>query len=492
MGPTRSALLAAASLVVAACPSGTLAGPGDACVGPGCDGGCEGGCDGDADGGFDPCDSIVCPSGQRCVDGRCRSEDPCEGVRCDNPGEVCDRRDGACHPGGADDDGDGSTIAEGDCDDGDPSVHPGAAETCDGVDEDCDLEVDEGFPDADGDGFDTCGFGRPEQADCDDADAMSRPGGREQCDGRDNDCDGAVDEGLLARPCATACGEGEERCEGGRWSPCSAPAECECAPAGRVEAEPCGRCGTRSRTCGADLAWSDWGACGGETGECLPGEVQVRPCGSCGEQSRTCGATCLYPASWGDCLGEGACPAGGSAPCTTSCGSAGARPCLADCTWGGCAPPAESCNGVDDDCDGACDEGCRHGVHRSYSSAATDHLHSTSATEAACCGYAIERLNDFYLSTTTVPGTTPLYRCYGSSAGDHMVTTSSTCEGAPGWVFEGSLGSIATSATCGAVPLYRLGSGTDHFVTLSESERDGAAAGGYVYEGITGYAWTSP
>jgi hypothetical protein len=41
-------------------------------------------------------------------------------------------------------DGDGYSPWCGDCDDLDPDVHPGAPETCDGVDDDCDGLVDEG------------------------------------------------------------------------------------------------------------------------------------------------------------------------------------------------------------------------------------------------------------------------------------------------------------------------------------------------------------
>ena len=44
--------------------------------------------------------------------------------------------------------------------------------------------------------------------------------------------------------------------------------------------------------------------------------------------------------------------------CTTSCDSTGAEACVA-CRWAGaCTPPAETCNGIDDDCDGETDEGC--------------------------------------------------------------------------------------------------------------------------------------
>lgn len=51
--------------------------------------------------------------------------------------------------GDADEDGDGVTVAEGDCDDGDPSVFPGQVDGCDGRDEDCDGAVDEDARDAD-------------------------------------------------------------------------------------------------------------------------------------------------------------------------------------------------------------------------------------------------------------------------------------------------------------------------------------------------------
>ncbi|GEM_PF-2370740 len=88
-----------------------------------------------------------------------------------------------------DDDGDGFTEDEGDCDDADPEAHPGAEETpWDGVDQDC-SGAD--LLDADGDGHEV-----PE--DCDDHDAESHPGAEELPDGLDQDCDGDVDEGTTA------------------------------------------------------------------------------------------------------------------------------------------------------------------------------------------------------------------------------------------------------------------------------------------------------
>jgi len=48
------------------------------------------------------------------------------------------------HPS-PDADGDGWTVAEGDCDDANPDRNPGEAEVQDGVDQDCDGQVDDGF-----------------------------------------------------------------------------------------------------------------------------------------------------------------------------------------------------------------------------------------------------------------------------------------------------------------------------------------------------------
>ncbi|MCB9761407.1 MAG: hypothetical protein H6739_16310 [Alphaproteobacteria bacterium] len=109
-----------------------------------------------------------------------------------------------------DDDNDGSPADE-DCDDHRASVHPDATETCNEIDEDCDGAIDEGvtvayFPDADGDGYgdpegqvDTCL--PPEgyvvtNTDCDDTSSQIRPSARETCNGLDDNCNGEADEGL--------------------------------------------------------------------------------------------------------------------------------------------------------------------------------------------------------------------------------------------------------------------------------------------------------
>ena len=107
-------------------------------------------------------------------------------------------------------DGDGY-FSEEDCDDSTSMIHPGASELCDGVDNDCDGEIDEGllntfYADTDGDGFgDEGSTGEfcevpsgyvPIGNDCDDTDSGVYPGMFEVCDGVDNDCDGEIDEDL--------------------------------------------------------------------------------------------------------------------------------------------------------------------------------------------------------------------------------------------------------------------------------------------------------
>jgi len=93
-----------------------------------------------------------------------------------------------------DDDGDGYTEADGDCDDNHDDVHPNAPEAADHVDNDCDGKVDEGTPyyDDDGDGYTEA------EGDCDDGHAGVHPGAPEYADGLDNDCNGFVDEGMDA------------------------------------------------------------------------------------------------------------------------------------------------------------------------------------------------------------------------------------------------------------------------------------------------------
>ena len=128
-----------------------------------------------------------------------------------------------------------------DCDDDNDAAFPGNAEVCDGVDNDCDADIDEGasdastfYADVDGDGFGAAGSpvvacAAPpgtvaDSADCDDGAAGVNPSAAETCNGVDDDCDGILDaadpslaggvpyfvdsdsDGFGAGPSALACG----------------------------------------------------------------------------------------------------------------------------------------------------------------------------------------------------------------------------------------------------------------------------------------------
>jgi hypothetical protein len=122
------------------------------------------------------------------------------------PGEDGDDTGGSL----VDADGDGFAV-DVDCDDSNADVNPDADEVCNGVDDDCDTEVDEDatdmitfYDDSDGDGYgdasaiiEACDLptGAADNGDdCDDSNAAVNPAATETCDGVDNDCDSSTSE----------------------------------------------------------------------------------------------------------------------------------------------------------------------------------------------------------------------------------------------------------------------------------------------------------
>ncbi len=108
--------------------------------------------------------------------------------------ESCDAVDNDCDGRtDEDDDEDGFTVCEGDCDDDDAGVYDGATERCNGRDDDCDGLIPTREVDSDGDGLSACA------GDCDDGRAAVYPGAVEVCgDGLDADCSGDDGEGADA------------------------------------------------------------------------------------------------------------------------------------------------------------------------------------------------------------------------------------------------------------------------------------------------------
>jgi hypothetical protein len=113
-------------------------------------------------------------------------------------GKTGETGEGLPGPGATDADGDGWYYEADDCDDDDSTINPGAAEVCDGVDNDCNGVADD--QDVDNDGYlaDASGGAGCAGDDCDDSDASIQPryGNETACNnGIDEDCDTSPDDG---------------------------------------------------------------------------------------------------------------------------------------------------------------------------------------------------------------------------------------------------------------------------------------------------------
>jgi hypothetical protein len=249
-------------------------------------------------------------------------------------------------------------------------------ELCDGRDNDCDGNVDEGY-DADGDGFTWCGGGHPDLVDCVPDNASIHPTGgdgegsspvQEQCDGLDNDCDGNVDEDRDCRMvsgCTTnddclqgrLCDKTSGTCVAPRTSGSQCQSDTQCGAGFCVTTKALGLgdvladnlCGT---ACCKDFDCPENSVCvqsGSGARVCLPIEIAGRQRAQAGErcsrsadcasgvcQDRKCIATCSSDA---DCSGGEMCRLNVVASSLLSgagawiCGSAGGRGLAGDlCT----------------------------------------------------------------------------------------------------------------------------------------------------------------
>ena len=117
----------------------------------------------------------------------------------------------------------GRTIPILDCDgwDDNPTVHPYATDICDGLDNDCDLQIDEDQPSiakpCSGGSFTFCEglqFQYCLDGKLSDWSPCMEVVVKELCDGKDNDCNGIVDD-IEQKSCTTACGTGIEACLNG-------------------------------------------------------------------------------------------------------------------------------------------------------------------------------------------------------------------------------------------------------------------------------------
>jgi hypothetical protein len=169
---------------------------------------------------LEPCDGLEsCDPARGCVDGPppdCDDHLDCTSDRCDPTA-------GGCVSVPLDEDADSfpSAACGGtDCDDGDPDRHPGATETCNGLDDDCNGASDEGFG---------CRQGATNSQSC-------------------SNC------GTETRTC-------DLTCTWTGWSACEGEGECGVTDVG---SQPCAGCtggGTENRLCRSTCTWDQWLGC---------------------------------------------------------------------------------------------------------------------------------------------------------------------------------------------------------------------------------------
>ena len=205
-----------------------------------------------------------------------------------------------------------------------------AVETCNGEDDDCDGDVDEGLTqkvwlDSDQDTFgdpdvakDVCAAEEgwvANELDCDDTDPNIHPGQEEICDAKDNDCNDEIDQ--VSQVCDLGCEAGAQLCENGEWGDCVAPEPLSCMDYATCQFQT---------ICTLLCPDPPEEACNGVDDDC-DGAVDEE-------------------------LGESEC---GLVPCThTEPNCVDGQPNVCD-PFSGATP--EVCDGVDNDCNGLADDG---------------------------------------------------------------------------------------------------------------------------------------
>ena len=240
-------------------------------------------------------------------------------------------------------------------------VFPPVVETCNGTDDDCDGAIDNGQPGAGVDCSNNCPNGvcrgecKPGKTACTSTGSTLvciggvGPTG-ELCDGLDNNCDGSIDEGFDTSTDPLNCGSCGVHCAVG--DKClSGQCQYQCSPGFKdLDGDPSNRC---EYACPVFPVKAE--TCNGSDDDCN-GVIDDSP----SDVGGACAADCP---SVDACVTSGNCSPYVIAPKSGSCYGVCAAPGSKICSGGllVCAHPSqaliETCNGLDDNCNGVVDEG---------------------------------------------------------------------------------------------------------------------------------------
>ncbi|NUQ77291.1 MAG: hypothetical protein HUU21_27465, partial [Polyangiaceae bacterium] len=231
-------------------------------------------------------------------------------------------------------------------------------ETCDGLDNDCNAQTDEL-------GTHTCGLGACQVTvdkcvnGMDQACVPLQPNAKDACDGKDDDCDGLVDEGCLCidgmtQACYTGpagtqgvgvCQAGSQTCANGQWGACMG----DVTPSGEKCDGADNDCdgntdeGLPSLSCGFGACHVTPPSCvNGQPQQCVPGMPSAEVCDAVDNDC---------DGSVDEGLPTDSCGIGECFVTVSTCANGQPNVCVPG------APVAEVCDGLDNDCNGVADNG---------------------------------------------------------------------------------------------------------------------------------------